>query len=133
MRPLIFTIRQRTNEPFEITLPFKWVASQWPLPDGSYFQSDIRTARDAVAEVMTFSSNSNPNNLSPSPMTMLWDGAKTMLFLALFAPQGVVASLARPSPYVMDIRLVRPRAGGLADRVDIIAEGTVKIIEGVTR
>ncbi len=132
MRPLIFAIRQRTNEPFEITLPFKWVASQWPLPDGSYFQSDIREQRNSPSEALTFASNSNPQNLYPPPMSLLWDAATTTLHLSLFAPQSAVAALARPSPYAMDIRLVRPRVGA-SDRVDIIADGSVKIIEGVTR
>lgn len=132
MEPLRFEIVQRTNEPLEVTLPFAWVASQWPLPEGSYFHAEIRSRRDSADDKLAFASNANPQNLSPAPMTQLWDAAATTLYLALFAPQSAIEGLARTAPYTMDIRLVRPRPGA-ENRIDIIAEGSVKIMEGVTR
>jgi len=130
--PLYFTIEQRTNENFEVTFPFKWIASQWPLPEGSYFESHIRDYPQANSAVLTFNTNSNPANTAPVPLSYLYDANTTTLYLTFFAPVSNIEPLEKISSYSMDIKLVRTRVG-LDNHIDILADGTVKIKEGITR
>lgn len=122
--PLSFALTQRTNEPLDVVVAFPWRADQWPLPDGSLLRSDVRSARGDVDVLITLASGSG--------LTPVWDATNTQLLVAVYVPRQALAGLARATPYVGDVTLIRPVAGRDDPRVDVIGDFTLTVIEGVT-
>lgn len=129
-RPIKFAITTLSNENLETTLAFKWVASQWPLPAGSYFEADIRDERGSSGTVVSFASINSPRT-SARQLTTVYDSTTNILYIGVFAPKSALANFGRTEPYVMDVLLVRPRGTG-EPRRDVIGEGYVTIKQGVT-
>ncbi len=129
-KPVNFAREVINNENLETAFPFKWLASQWPLPEGSYFEMDVRANPDAPA-VLSFASVNSPRKGVMSIDT-LYDATRNVLQLGVLAPKQAIEPLARGQHYLFDIRLTRPR-GSEAPRVDVIASGFFLIKKGVTR
>lgn len=129
-KPIIFSIKSFSNENLETTLTFKWIASQWPLPSGSYFEADIRDEHGSEESVVSFASINSPRT-SARQLTTVYDATANILYLGIFAPKSAVENLGRTRPYVMDVLLVRPRGTG-EPRRDVIGKGYVEIKQGVT-
>lgn len=129
-RPLNFALTAFTNENLETSMPVPWLASQWPLPAGSYFEMDVRANVDEPP-VLTFSSENSPRT-GTRPIHTLYDQTKNVLYLGILATKDAIEGLASPRHYVFDIRLVRPR-GSSEPRVDVIGQGFLVIRKGVTR
>jgi hypothetical protein len=124
--PLVFAIRQRTNEAMIASVILPWRVDQWPLPAGSSLRCDVRATPGDVDRVLTFSTSSRT-------IALAWDEANTQLIVTLRAARGAVAGLARLDPYVGDLVVTRPQPGGAEARVDVVGEFTLTIVEGVTR
>lgn len=129
--PSVFNFNVYSNENFEISLAFPWILSQWPLPDGSYFDIDIRSKIDDVQSILSFASENSPRTTARD-ITIYFDRNRRIVILGLFAPQSLIANLSRDEKYLIDVRLTRPR--GTSDpRVDVIGRGFISILKGVTR
>lgn len=129
--PCIFNIKAYNNENLEIPLAFPWILSQWPLPNGSYFDIDIRSEIDDAQPVLSFASENSPRT-SARDITLFFDRGRRILIMGIFAPQSQIANLSRAEKYLIDVRLTRPR-GSADPRVDIIGKGFISILKGVTR
>jgi len=128
--PIQFEIVSRSNENFEVTISIPWVQSQWPMPTGSYFESDIKSSKDSENAILSFASTGSPRQ-NARVITPVYDGQNNFVHLGFFAPQAAIANLVRPVEYVMDVILFRPR-GSFDPRIDVIADGIVTIKKGVT-
>ena len=129
-KPVNFARDVLSNENLETAFPFKWLASQWPLPEGSYFEMDVRASAEGPA-VLSFASENSPRAGARSIDT-LYDATRNVLQLGVLAPRQVIEPLARSQHFIFDIRLTRPR-GSETPRVDIIGTGFLMIKKGVTR
>lgn len=100
------------------------------MPTGSYFESEIKSTKDSQEAILSFASPGSPKQ-NARVITAVYDGQNKFMHLGFFAPQAVMASLARPMEYVMDVILFRPR-GNADPRIEVIADGIVTIKKGVT-
>jgi hypothetical protein len=111
-----------SNETFSVAQPFPWAIGQWPLPAGSYFLCEARTAPGA-AIAMRFDSRDGSIGVG-------WDAVNTQVDLTFFQDIGAMAPLV--GAYAFDVTLTRPQ-GAWPPRVDVIGVGIITINQGVTR
>lgn len=124
-QPLQFSLNQRTNEPLRVAVPFPWLADQWPLPAGSRFSCDIRSARGDPNILLHLQSDD-------SSLIATWDAANTRVLLAFEAPVDALVGIATPVRLYGDVVLERPRPGSPAPRRDVIGDFDMTLIAGFT-
>ncbi len=126
--PMQFTLTQRANEPVSVTVPFPWLANQWPLPLGSRIKSSLRAAAGDVNVVMSFSTRDGS-------LITSFDAANTQMRLTYrdihLRRLAYQPSLVRADPYFGDVVLWRPQVA--ADpRIDVIGQFTLLMLPGFT-
>jgi len=119
---LDLSFKGRNNETFEVSQAFPWVADQWPLPYGSFFESHVRATPDAVSVILSFSS-------LDGSLIVNWDAGTTQVVLTWIKPETAMRLLK--GTYSFDVRLMRP--DGMGTRIDVIGEGSIEIDLGDTR
>jgi len=122
--PLSLTFRGANNEDFGVAQAFPWIANQWPLPAGSWFDSQWRVSPNDVDPVLSFSS-------LDGSLIVNWDAGTGQVVLTWSQPRSAMLALA--GTYLLDVRVLRPFAVNQPPRVDQIGAGVVIITQGATR
>ena len=124
-RPLEFSLAQYSNEPLRVSVPFPWLADQWPLPPGSRFSSDLRRARGDPDILLHLQSDD-------SSIIATWDAVNTRVLLTFEAPMDDLAGIETPLRLYGDVVLERPRPGSAAPRRDVIGVYDFLLTAGLT-
>jgi hypothetical protein len=121
--PVPLAFAGSNNETFNVSQAFPWTANQWPLPPGSYFLSEARTAPGSIGVALRCDSRDGT-------LGVAWDAVDTQVILTWTQTEAAVANLS--GVYPIDVLLTRPQGSG-PPRVDQIGVGTVTFNPGVTR